>query len=393
MIKDIFFSTAKGEYVLTNWKVEQTVKEVCIINRIPFQSLSIYLRNNDSYEIFVGLNTKISDIASLKEELVLKSDSNTNYLNVTGKNILVQQKKDSVSEYSFPSDSDFMTVNHIELTIDDCKSYVSKEIIDFIKTYTNTNSESKIVMGISGGGDSNVLIESFIESGIFVSGQLIPVMVRGIPGTDEGIGRAREICKNFGLELIEINQKQINELLGRTRNSNWISDFKEIFPNSDIEIIGTLAIRLALFDVAENIGADACVLGLNMEDMLSESFIRTMEGLLPLPFPIREIEKKKLWFPLFNIPKKILDGCYPKYSFQNYNERIPNAVAGRDIGLYIAQMIPTIISGGEFEFLKGYQKLSNQNKTPFVYDKQLGLTLLNEIDITTRNKWLKYLNN
>lgn len=392
MISKILFSTVTGDYSILEWTLSQTIREVCIANRIPFNSVAIFTKGLKDYESFVGLDTKIGEIENQNELLVLKSDSNTNYENVTCKNTIIHRNSNPTTEYTFPSDSSSQDNFHIEMSNEDCKQYVINQITSFFKT-EKISARSKIVLGISGGGDSNVLIESLIESKIFTPEQLIPVMVRGIPGTDKGIDRARKLCEDYSLKLIEIGQTKINRLIGRTIDNNWIDSFKRVFTESDVEIIGTLAIRLALFYVADKHKTDLTVLGLNMEDLLAENIIRVMQGALPLPFPVRVIENKKILFPLYQIPKKIIDGCNPKYSFQNYTERVPNTVVGRDIALYIAQMLPTIIQGCEFDFIRGFQKLSLKNKKPFFYDNDLKLTLLEKINFVTKHKWQVFLNN
>ena len=41
----IFFSTPHGEFRIKNWNFDQTIKDLCFQNKIPYQSVSFYGRN------------------------------------------------------------------------------------------------------------------------------------------------------------------------------------------------------------------------------------------------------------------------------------------------------------------------------------------------------------
>jgi len=46
--------------------------------------------------------------------------------------------------------------------------------------------------------------------------------------------------------------------------------------------------------------------------------------------------------PLWEIPKIILDACYPKYSIENYQERMDTTTFQRGIIYYLAHSIDNI---------------------------------------------------
>ena len=393
MIQNIIFSTSVGEYLIDNWNYGQSIREICLLNKIPYQSVTIYLRQDNKNQLFIGLDSLIYSIDSNFSEIVLYFDSNTNFQNVSNKEIIVKKKAKSVAEYSFPNSDSTSKINHVEFTQTDCKKYIQQDVDNFLNNFTKIQPNSKLVVGISGGGDSNALIDALKMSKSLATCEILPVMVRGIPGTDLGFERASRICENHNLKLIEINQEQVNNLLHRNFNNDWIKSFITIFPQSDIEIIATLGIRLSLFHIAQKYNATAAITGVNMEDLLAESFLRTMQGNLPLPFPIRVIGNNELWFPLYRTPKKIIDGCNPDFSLENYKERVPNAVAGRDIALYFTQLVHSKLNGIEFDFIEGMRKLSQKNTKPYYFDEKLDLYILEMLPLDVRHKWEQYLNN
>ena len=135
----------------------------------------------------------------------------------------------------------------------------------------------------------------------------------------------------------------------------------------------------------------AIVTGLNLEDILAECLFSTIKGSIPPPFPVRPIDGIPFWHPLYQIPKKIIDGCYPKYSLQNYNDRYPSKMLGRAIPYYLAQSMHGLIPGVEFDLLEGFKEISKQNKSYGVFDSQIGFTILDGLTDDVRDKWRQFI--
>ena len=282
-------------------------------------------------------------------------------------------------------------MHHFELSESDCRKFVIKKVTSFLKNEAVIHPTKKIILGISGGGDSNTLMMSFLESGIVKRNQLIAVMMLGIPDWDRGKSRAEAICKEHGVELRFVEASKITELLGKHQISDWVEDFEKVFPDADLEVLGTHCIRLALKYIAEETSAQAIVTGLNLEDILAECFFATIKGVLPPPFPIRVVDGLPFWHPLYEIPKKILAGCYPRYSLQNYNDRYPSRMLGRAIPYYLSQSMHGLISGIEFDLLNGFKELSKLNKSYGVFDSELGFSTLEPLSDDIRSKWQQFI--
>lgn len=367
-----------------------TLREFCVMNRIPFQSVSFYGHRKDEQRLVLGLDKRLTEIAGDFDELTIQPDRNINYSGILLKEIATSKKENAATEYTFQSDTNEKKLIHSELTQQECQDYTAKEVGRFIDELPDFDENSKIVLGISGGGDSNTLIRSFLAHPKVRKENLVAVMMLGIPDWDLGRPRAEALCQNYGIELRFVESDDVAKLL-RKKSMDWVTDFEKVFPDADIEAVGTLGIRLSLMKVAQEVSAQAIVLGLNLEDLLSESLLCLLTGKLPSPFPVRSIDGSKIWYPLFRVPKKILDGCYPKYSKQNSQERYPSMMMGRAIPYYAAQMMHQISPGIEFDLISGLQKISEMNSAHSHYDAELGFSTTEPLPLDIRAKWKKFV--
>ena len=183
-------------------------------------------------------------------------------------------------------------------------------------------------------------------------------MLLGIPEWDSATDRGEALCQRLGLELRFLDSGYVNGLLGRPADApDWLGDFRRHFPDDDVDVIGTLAIRLGLADTAREVGAGCAITGLNLEDLLAECFLRLVQGELPLAFPVRVLDGLPFTYPLYRVPKKILDGCHPRYALENYQDRSTGVMMGRAIPYYLAQSVNAAVPGLEFDVLDGFRRL------------------------------------
>ena len=126
----------------------------------------------------------------------------------------------ATAEYAFDNHEQNSSINHVKFSIEECRDFVTEQVGDFLNKYT-TVSSAPIVVGISGGGDSNTLLNALINSKIIKKEQIIPVMVLGIPDWDKAIDRAKFICEEQGLTLQTISSSEVDKLLN-TRCSSFL---------------------------------------------------------------------------------------------------------------------------------------------------------------------------
>jgi tRNA(Ile)-lysidine synthase TilS/MesJ len=386
---EISFVTAHGKYRINVINDNQSLQEICWHNKIPVQSVTFYGMVDGDTSVIIGKHEPIKKFEDLFQSILIRPDRNIDYLGVCQKDVKTRPVGNAVAEYTFPSEN-AQELLHFEFSEKQCKEYVLKQVCNFFETDVVLDPKAKIVIGISGGGDSNTLIEAFLNSGKVKHDQIIAVMMLGIPDWDKGKSRAEAICGQHNIELRFVDSTAVNQLLGRNGESTWLEDFEQVFPDADLEVLGTLAVRLSLIDVARSVGAQAIVTGLNLEDILAECVLSTLQGKLPSPFPVRIIDGMPLWYPLYSIPKKMLDGCYPKYSLANYEDRFPSKMIARANVYYMAQMLNPLIPGIEFDLLKGFKELASKNNDKGYFDEKLGFSVVEKLPMELKHRWMMF---
>ncbi len=385
---NLIFNTAHGRFDL-DFNENQTIEDVCLINKLPFQSINFYGIKNGEINILIDiLNLKILELISSEfDEIIFQPNRNINFSKIINKNLLVEKQKSASTEYLFQSEN-FNDLINIEFSPEKCFDYIFEKVNNFLDK--NEIDERPIIVGISGGGDSNTLLKALTNSKKISNSQIIAVMCTGLDVWDTAIERAQYICKESKINLNLVDAKEICSIIGKKSSETWDTDFFDVFQDSDIDALGTFIVRKVLQYYVEKTNAQCMVTGLNLEDLLAESLFQVTKGKLPLPFPVRNIDNIKLWYPLYEVPKKILDGCYPKFSLQNYEQRNADKLINRAIPYYYSQMISGFVPGFEFDLLNGFEKISKLNKNPFVFEPQLGFSVTEKLPTKLIERWLYY---
>ncbi|MBB1148839.1 hypothetical protein H4K35_01635 [Myroides sp. NP-2] len=388
---NIILNTAQGKFDL-NYNKQQTLENICLVNKLPFQSINFYGQKGDRLKILPKtLNTTIDDyILDNYDAIILQTNRNINLPKVILKNYLVSYNNTKSTEYIFQSEN-FDYLAYIEFSSEQCFDFIYKKVTAFFNNISVDNRP--IIVGISGGGDSNTLLKALLQVKKIHKTQLIAVMCCGLDVWDLAVDRAKYICKEADIQLNIVAPNEICKIIGKKNALTWDTDFFDVFKDSDLDVLGTFVIREVLQHYSKTHNAQAMITGLNLEDLLAESIFQVSKGKLPLPFPIREIDHTQLWYPLYRIPKKILDGCYPKLSLENYEQRHADKLVNRAIPYYFSQITSSLIPGFEYDLLDGFQNLSTLNKSPFIYIKELGFSVTEEISHHLIQKWLYYTNN
>ncbi len=384
----IIFNSAHGELNIGIPSLEMSLVEICKLHDFPFQSISFYLKEADG-KLSVLKNIYTDSLKELKRKgastIILQPNRNINFSKILKKNVSIEQSNDHFStQYTFQSEK-FDTIIDVEYTPDKCFDYIFNAVNSFFSEVEL--DDRKLVVGISGGGDSNTLLKSLVNNPKINKEQIVAVMCTGLDVWDSAKDRALHICQEVDVDLIFVGSEEICNIIGKQKSDNWDEAFFDVFKDSDIDALGTLIVRKVLNHYALKHNAQAMITGLNLEDLLAESFFQLTKKKLPLPFPVREIDNTHLWFPLYEVPKKILDGCYPKFSLENYEQRNPDKLINRAVPYYFAQMAASVLPGYEFDLLNGFKKLSKTNKEPFVFDKDLGFSVTEPLSEELKGKW------
>lgn len=362
------------------------------MNGIPYNSVSAYKitqKGEAKLLSFIGKTVKELMDETADADLIFRTDRNINYQALLNKDTkLYQSEGEASAEYIFYTHHK-SAKEHVLLTQEECLSFVPLEIHKTMKKFTPTYLTEKIVLGISGDGHSNTLLKSLLNIGVNRK-SLFPVIMMGIPDWDKGLEHAQKICAEAGLPLCVITAEEVGTLLGCKRK-NWAETFAIFYPDADLEVIEILAVCLTLSHVAKEIGTNFVITGLNLEDILSESFYAVMQGADIPSFPQRTIDNINFLYPLYRCPKRILGGFYSKFSLDNYLDRYPSDLYWRAISYYLAQSVSTILLGAEFMLVDGFQRLSMKHPEALEYHDMLGFSTKLGLSASVFKRWRSYL--
>ncbi len=276
-----------------------------------------------------------------------------------------------------------------KLSPEECKSVIAQRVADAVSATLPPGSD--LVVGVSGGGDSNALLyglTQLLEHGLRVH----PVIIMGIPDWDKGVPRAKELCHSYGLELTVMDEGQVKELVGIPADDVPLIDrFEREFKGDDFEFLGTLLVRLALAKRAKELGTRFICTGLNLEDVLCEALFRVTSGMKPAPFPAREIGDVTLLFPLWLCPKRIIDGCFPKLSLENYESRYPCFSLGRNLYYSLVYAMQSQFPGYVEQLAHGFSELAAVDPAKYTLDEQLGFHVERFVPFPLRERFRKML--
>lgn len=388
----VILRTAAGDEIRT-FDPKLRLIDVCRLLRVPPNAISPFASDSQKVRRIVGMHQPLEKLAREREEIILQFDRNLNYQALLNDANLdnAHLPLEPVAEYTFSAGT-YGYMTHVAFDEGSCREFVYESVTDFVDSYHHVlAASSSLVVGVSGGGDSNALLTALVEATSELGISIVPAMVLGVPEWDSAVERAQELCASVGLELQVIDSTAVNQILGRPSSApNWLTDFHAHFPREDSDVIGTLAIRLALSSVARRTGTSCVVTGLNLEDLLAECLLRLIQGRLPLPFPVRTLDGISFCYPAYRVPKKILDGCHPNHSLLNYEARSVGVMMGRAIPYYLAQSVNSIVPGAEFDLIEGFRSLPHERPTD---SAEFGFATLVDTDmpLEAKSRWLRYI--
>lgn len=204
--------------------------------------------------------------------------------------------------------------------------------------------------------------------------------------------RAQALCDSYGLPLRVMAADEVKELLGVPLDSVPLIDrFENEFQGDDFEFLGTLLIRLALSQHARALGTPYICTGVNLEDIVCENLYRVSSGMKPAGFPLRHIGDVNLVLPLWLCPKRIIDGCFPKFSLENYEARYPCFSLGRNLYYSVVYAMQSQFPGYLEQLARGLSALSMQDPVEYTYDEQLGFHVERSVPFPLLRRFQKML--
>jgi tRNA(Ile)-lysidine synthase TilS/MesJ len=387
--------TAHGRQPLV-WRDGERLFDLLNRNGIAWSAVSAYVLGHAGGEptLTPCLDTRLSEYHDAKE-ILLYFNRNVNPFIFSLADFKVVESADrstQATEYLYQrldNSSSSAQAYLKKLSPEECQSIIADRVADAARS--SIPRDAHVVVGVSGGGDSNALLHGFSrlqDHAVTVH----PVIIKGIPDWDKGVPRAQALCEKYGLPITVIEESEARDVLGLPQDSlSLIDRFEREFPGDDFEFIGTLLIRLALRRHAQKIGTSFICTGLNLEDLLCENLFRVSNGLGPAAVPARSIGDVTLVLPLWLCPKRILDGCFPKYSLENYDARYPCVSLGRNLYYSVVYNIQSQFPGFAEQLARGFSQLAAANPIEYKFDEQLGFHVERFIPFPLRQRFLRML--
>ena len=378
------------------WQGETRLFELLNRHNVPWSAVSIYMVPKDGGEpvLCPCLDTELSAFDEVSE-LLLYFNRNVNpfMFSLAGFSTIDSAGPGpQATEYIYQRlDNERSSAEAFlkKLSPEECRAIIAERVADAVRTTVPAGGH--IVVGVSGGGDSNALLHGFSQ---LHDHQVTvhPVIIKGIPDWDKGIPRAQALCEKYDLDLTIMDENEVKGLLGIPADAGLIDRFEREFAGDDFEFLGTLLIRLALFKHARAIGTPYICTGLNLEDLLCENLFRISNGMPPASAPARSIGDMMLVLPLWQCPKRILDGCFPKFSLENYEARYPCFSLGRNLYYSVIYSLQSQFPGFVDQLARGFSELGRKNPVTYTYDAQLGFHIERFVPFPLRQKFLRMVN-
>jgi len=387
--------TAHGRQPLTPLGDERLID---LLNRhqLPWSAVSIYALPSAAGEprLSPGLELKLSEFEGVSE-LLLYFNRNVNpfmFSLARFKTIEPESASPQASEYFYQRlDNAHASCETFlkKFSPEECQAVIAERVGATIRSVVPAGAV--VVVGVSGGGDSNALLYGLSQLRDH-DVRIHPIIIKGIPDWDAGVPRAEELCKKYGLNLEVLEEADVRALLGMDAGGGTLIDrFEREFEGDDFEFLGTLLIRLALSNRARRLGTKFICTGLNLEDALCENLFRVSNGLKPACYPARAIGETTLLFPLWLCPKRVIDGCFPKYSLENYDARYPCFSLGRNLYYSVIYSIQSQFPGFLEQLARGFSELSTQDPVNYVRDDQLGFHVERFVPFPLRQKFRRMM--
>ena len=379
MLAAIHLETNHGTYVLDSVPGE-TVESVLRRHGVPVTAVFSYVVERHHHGPsarqvrFVPIGTRVDDSSVEDQTVCLRVTRNIDLPGLMRFGATQQRAVPHPStEWTFPDpERGAFAPTRAQLAPDECLDLVRASVVEVLNAWP-PNLPRRLVVGTSGGGDSNALLSAVVDCGKFDPEELFPVMMLGIPDWDTQVENARHLCASLGLSLRVVDAGAAARYAGVRSLTDLRAGFVEAFPDADLEFLGTWLLRKVLGRCAAEVDARAVAIGANREDVLAEAFARIAIGVLPLPVPFRPIGETTFVYPMYRIPKKIGDGAFPTFSVENYEARAPSHSGGRTVFYYAAYLLSDALPGMDVTLLDGLLQVAQRHRVadPFERDANL----------------------
>lgn len=371
---------------------ESSIGDVLRRAGILWSAVWTYLPGQDGKVKFVPLGTRLD---ALSGSVIARANRNVDLLGLS--HLMTGDERDvadATTEWIFPGvGGGAYECSHARLSQEDCLA-IAQQAVDQVLGAWPEDLPRRVVIGTSGGGDSNVLLTALVRSGQLALDNIVPVMLFS-PDMVEHRRSAHELCHDLGLSLIVLEPEQIAPRAGVRSVEAFFAEFESAYPDADIDFAWTWLLRRTLAAAARERGISAVAVGANREDLLSEGFLRLARGLPPMPAPYRRIGTETFVYPMCHVPKKIGDGAYPRRSLANYKWRQASVASGRTVFYQLAYLLADHLPGMDVTLLDGFNRLGTEqgaHSDPVIFESTVGDYITDRMSTHgQRQKWAEFL--
>jgi hypothetical protein len=301
--------------------VEFTFEDVLALRRLPANLFQAYLHRADGQFTPVPMDTLLSALPA-DADAVLRCIMNPNFSEFLEIVVTRYPRENAVTviqDVQFGRDGCEKTV--YEIDPETARSIVGERVRAF---FSARDSAARTLVGVSGGGDSNALIGPLRTALSERGGELVAYTLVCEPIWPEASAeRAAAICRAHGVEHLVLDGPRMSTLVGlKTDVPTFHDAFLARYGRNTAHFFATYMISAVARRLCDEHGATDYCLGFNREDVLAEMLFSVLNGRRPLEFPVRRFGGKRLLMPVWDVPKLVLDACYPEFSRQNYEHRI-----------------------------------------------------------------------
>jgi hypothetical protein len=339
---------------------ELSLAELLLANRLPPSLFQAYEAPGNGSLRAIPITTPLSAVPDA-HKVILQCIRNTDVDSLRAGDFETLQRDPlpiaALFDFHYGKDN---ATNKVHLVNDgSLRDMVSSKISSFL---TQNEITLPLVAGISGGGDSNTLVQGirrYLESASLPTTQVVCfTLVMDPLWPKSAAGRARELCAEAGFQHRVLDPVGTKALLGMQGSPAALWEgFAEQYGSDTSHFFGTFFVNLVGRRICEEVSGRHLLLGYNREDILAELLFCLMNGRRPMPFPIRQVNTVKCVLPVWDVPKNLLDACYPHYSESNYTERVDTTTVARSSIYFIAHCLDALVPQLSISLMHGIHRL------------------------------------
>lgn len=366
-----------------------TLEDVLALRRLPGNLFQAYISTEPGQQRPVPIDTPVSAL-SPNAEVTLRCIMNPNFSEFLEILVTRHTRDEAVT---LLQDIDFGTEG-CEKIVYELDAKVALELVaDKVRSFVAEHSHAgQVLAGVSGGGDSNALIGALAAASEERGAHLVAFTLICDPIWPEtSAERAAAICHAHGVEHLLIDGSEMMRVLRmKTDVPTFYAAFLARYGRNTAHFFGTYMISAIARRLCEEHGTSEYCLGFNREDVLAEVLFSVLNGRRPLEYPVRRFGDKRLLMPVWEIPKLVLDACYPDYSKQNYEDRI-DTTPQRGLIYFLSHAIEGIYPNLGLSLMRGLRDMLADNWGQLRHNEEFDLyieELVESNDVAATNAFL-----